>query len=129
MSLLRDEFGALRALAGIQPPGRSYADWHRFLTECAEAGVAAVYGDGNGNATARFGTCLGYPLLRRWRWLRDAEERGLPYADAEAAFGLGYERDAKALRAAEDDQRSALARAQDERDANAIFKHAHEMGL
>lgn len=129
MRRLSDELGTSRVIARIRAPGRSYADWHRFLEECREAGLAAVYGDANGESRAEFVTPFGYALLRRFRWLRDAEAMGLPYEEAEAAFGVGMERDADALRRADEDREASMLRAMQEREAADIFARAAELGL
>ena len=122
MNRVSDLFGPLKALARIRPPCElarpgaenlehyipgvmphrgpcrgSYAEWHRFLDECLEAGIATTYTDQEGEHFRGFATPLGFALLRRWRWLRDSEAQGLPYEDAELAFTAAFERDREAL--------------------------------
>lgn len=135
--------GAMGALAHIKPPARSFSDWRRFLDEAREAGVAAL--DGN----EQFATPLGFALLRRWRWLEDAERRGLRYEEAETAFAAAIERDSAALKEAMKQADRQRARAMSERDGKkpkptrngaifdqeyddesaGIFEHARSLGL
>ena len=124
--------GSMRALAHIRPPGGSYADWHRFLEQCREAGVAAILAPSGGKDDGEFhgfATVLGLALLRRWRWLRDCEKRGVPFEEAEALFQVGIERDKDALTAAEQERVDAVARVRDELDADDVLMHAGELGL
>src|SRR5262252_10293048 len=96
--------GHMRSLAHIRPPKGSYADWHRFLEQCRAAGVAAIIGPADGKDDGKFhgfATPLGFALLRRWRWLRDCEKRGVPFEEAEQLFQVGMERDKDALAQAE----------------------------
>jgi hypothetical protein len=126
-------------LARIKPPGRSYADWRRFLEDCRQAGVAAILADSRGQSTGDFATPLGYALLRRWRWLQEAEERGLRYEDAERAFDAAIERDRDALAASMREQEHRRAKAVREResarrrkggdDSDELLSHATEVGL
>lgn len=118
MNTIKELFGPLRALAHIRPPKRSYADWHRFLEQCREAGVAAILRDPKGTEAdfRGFATPLGFALLRRWRWLRDSEARGLAYDNAEIEFQTSFERDRKALIEAGQQAQTTAHRAIRERD-------------
>lgn len=73
--------GAMRAVATIPPPARSFEDWERFLEACREAGMT-----GYDDARREFATPLGEALLKRWRWLRDARARGLDFETASDEF-------------------------------------------
>jgi hypothetical protein len=128
---ISDLLGPMRALAHIRRPGPSYADWHRFLEQCRAAGVAGIYGgsDARNRDFQGFATPLGWPLLRRWRWLRDCEERGLPFAEAEQLFRASIERDGNALASADQERAAALANVKAEIDADDILLHAGELGL
>ena len=106
-----DLLGPLKALRSIQPPKGSYADWDRFLEECRKAGIAAL--DKPGGV---FATPLGYALLRRWRWLKESRERGIPYQEATVAFDAMVERDRDASLAGDRDRMQTAARAMRERD-------------
>lgn len=119
----------MRALAHIRPPGRSYADWLRFLEQCREAGVGAIYRDKED--FQGFATPLGFTLLRRWRWVRDSVAKGLEYDQAELAFDAGLERDKEALIDAEKQQGEAAAKAREELTdtQREYFDHAKDMGL
>jgi len=121
MTSARQLLGPMTTLAEIRPPGRSFAEWHRFLEECREAGVAALTED-----RRAFATPLGYALLRRWRWLEDAEQRGLRYDDAERAFSAAIERDSAALKASLEETERARARAMQERDPRAARRKARD---
>lgn len=107
--------GSLRALAFIRPPDDNFPDWHRFLDQCNAAGVTSIYADEHGKFVS-FGTPMGMPLLRRWRWLQDAERRGLSFEEAEAAFELEIERDKDALLTAEAERQHSANRASLERE-------------
>lgn len=107
--------GAMRSLEFIRPPDPNYGDWRRFLEQCREAGVSAIYVNEHGKFVG-FSCPLGMPLLRRWRWLQDAEDRGLAYEDAEAQFGASIERDRDALREAEAERVDSANRATAERE-------------
>jgi hypothetical protein len=119
MKSIGELFGPVRSLSHIRPPEGSYADWHRFLDECREAGIAAVYeGEGRHNEPEfhGFATVLGVALLRRWRWLQESEARGIPYAEAESAFAAAIERDSAAIAESAHLQAGASARAARERE-------------
>lgn len=130
---VQELLGTLKALAHIRPPKRNFADWDRFLEQCREAGVAAVYGNERGEMTGGFVTPLGYALLRRWRWLRDSRAAGLDYEAAEMAFYVGLERDKAALTAAEREREKTVQAATHELaegpDATEMFAHAKDLGL
>jgi len=139
--------GSMRALAHIRPPcalaaaGKgnhdgpckgSYADWHRFLEQCRDAGVAAILAPQDGKDDGKFhgfATALGLALLRRWRWLRDCEALGVPFDQAEQLFQVSMERDKDAITKAEQERVAALARAQEELEADDVLRHAGELGL
>lgn len=107
--------GPMRALAHIRPPDPSFEDWHRFLDQCQHAGLSAVFVDREGDFI-NFATPVGLSLLRRWRWLRDCEARGIGYEQAEYEFEAAMERDGEALRRAEADRLEALDRMTRERE-------------
>ena len=117
MMKLSDLLGPTAKLAHIRPPGPSYAEWHRFLAECEEAGLASTEANARGISTGLLASPLGYALLRRWRWLKEAEDRGIPYAQAEAAFEAAIDRDRDALigTAKEQDRHRAAAIAETEK--------------
>lgn len=110
--------GPTSALAEIKPPDlKSYDDWERFLEECRVAGAAAVYKDREtGEATPEFAGPLGFALLRRWRWLQDARERGIPFYQASAAFDAAIDRDREAVLEAIRQQAARRQKAMAERD-------------
>lgn len=112
MHRAKDLFGPLTALAKIKRPGPSYREWHRFLSDCQKAGVAALVSQD----PPQFATPLGFALLRRYRWLKDSEERGIPYEQAEQQFCAEIERDRGGLYAAAIAQERQRARALRERD-------------
>ena len=114
MRTARELLGPMVALAHIKPPGPSFAEWRRFLEDCREEGVAALTED-----RQAFATPLGYALLRRWRWLEDAEANDVPYYEAERAFSASVERDSEALRTSLIETERARARAMAERDPRA----------
>ena len=117
MNTLRELLGPTASLAHIRPPGPSYAEWHRFLREAEEAGLASTTGSARGVSSGLLASPLGYALLRRWRWLKESEDRGIPYAEAEAAFEAAIDRDRDALigTAKEQDRRRAAAIAETEK--------------
>jgi hypothetical protein len=110
---LRESLGELSALRKIRPPGRSYADWRRFLEECREAGVAGLVSE----HPPRFANFLGPALLRRWRWVEESERMGIPFEEASRAFDAAIERDGESLNGAMAQQQRTRYSAERERDA------------
>lgn len=127
MNSIRELLGPTANMADIRSPGPSYAEWHRFLDECEEAGLASTIGTERGIDTGRLGSPLGFALLRRWRWLKDSEERNIPYEVAEAAFTAAMDRDHDALvehAHAQDRRRAAAIR--EKQSAETVAKNARK---
>lgn len=102
---------ALRAFKDIKPPGASYAEWHRFLAECAEARTGP----------------LAVALRRREAWLTDAEARDIPYDQAELEFSASMERNGGAVVAAERERAQQLAKVAKENGRDDVYDQAGEV--
>lgn len=105
-------------IMNIAPPYGSFEDWDRFLEQCREAGVMALeYGQLTPIAAA---------LLKRWRWVRESRERGIPYQEAATAFDAAIERERDAMRATMKSSAIAAKRAREERDGRKRGRAAGE---
>jgi hypothetical protein len=69
---------------------------------------------------------LGYALLRRWRWIQDARDRGISYGEAEAEFSALIDRERAALKAAERERARIAAKTLAERNSSKYRKTAAE---
>jgi hypothetical protein len=91
MKSVRQLMGGACALSRIKPPGPSFADYRRWIDECIEAGVVVVEADKQGRP-ARYSGVFAQAIAKRIAWLQDALQRGIPYAEAEAAFDAAIDR-------------------------------------
>lgn len=103
------------SLARIKPPGESFEDWHRFLEECRAEGVSDPVVTTDGSFVG-FASPFGLALLKRYRWLTDAEARGICFEQAAYEWEAMIERDGEQVRHAETERLRTVVKAQRERD-------------
>ena len=126
-------WSAVAALCKDESPATwSFETWDNVLELARIKGLAAQTERGvdrDGNLVREFVGSFGEALLRRYRWARDARERGLTPRQAEAEFSGRVERERADFQRQQAEMNAHRAREIEDASRRARRKPASESGI